>query len=206
MIISRELRITLLISFLAHLLGMCLISIVFLPHGFALRGWSSVSFVGSILREPVSMQAKAQVKERDLVEFPPEAEINHFEQKELAFLPTEKKALNPDSFIDVDSEPQNINLAFSRDYTGKKEREIIFQPPFVKYPEVAIQDEVKGDCAVFNVYISTSGLVEQVVNMQTSSSPEIDTALARYIEKWRFAPAPESQGQWQTIKIALDSK
>ncbi|UCB57511.1 MAG: TonB family protein [Candidatus Omnitrophota bacterium] len=205
MIIGRELRIALLISFLAHLLGMCLISIVFLPHGFILRGWSSVSFVGSILKGSVSVQAKAQAEGGDLVEFPPEAKINHFEQ-ELVALPTERKMLNPDNFIDVDSEPQNIHFAFSRDYTGKKEREIIFQPPFVKYPEVAIQDEVKGDYAVFNVYISSNGLVEQVVNMQASSNPEIDVALIRYIEKWRFVPAPESQGQWQTIKIALDSK
>lgn len=212
MVISRQLRIALLISFLWHLFCMSFVSIVFLPGAFKPRQYSSVYFLGSILRNPVSARHVPRLYKGDFVKLPPELdtrmEITPFSERQRTFLPAQRKVLNPDDFIDVDVSKEGIPYrpSPSRSAGPGGGRQIIFQPAFLNYPEVAIQQELKGDWAIFKIYISADGLVEQLICIQVSGSPEIDAALARYIERWRFAPVAGLQGQWQTVKISLDAK
>ncbi len=303
MVISRQLRIALLISFLWHLFCMSFVSIVFLPGAFKPRHYSSVYFLGSILGSPVSARPPALLEsgraglpvdkrgagearrmprlyKGDFVKLPPELDarmdITPFSERQRTSLPAQRKVLNPDDFIDVDvllrqgfplrsssfggqveglsPEAQALGDVSKEDISsfesfasakrpkaqrdssllqnrpspsrdssllqnrpspsrsggrsgGRSEgRQIIFQPAFLNYPEVAIQQELKGDWAIFKIYISADGLVEQLICIQVSGNPEIDAALARYIERWRFAPVAGLQGQWQTVKISLDAK
>ena len=238
MVISRQLRIALLISFLWHLFCMSFVSIVSLPGGFKPRQYSSVYFLGSILGSPVSARPPALLESRragltvdkrggqarrmsrlykgDFVKLPPELDarmdITPFSERQRTSLLAQRKVLNPDDFIDVDVSKEGIPYRPSPSRSGggsgrgSEGRQIIFQPAFLNYPEVAIQQELKGDWAIFKIYISADGLVEQLICIQVSGSPEIDAALARYIERWRFAPVAGLQGQWQTVKISLDAK
>ena len=235
MVIGRQLRIALLVSFLWHLFCMSFVSIVFLPGGFKPRQYSSVYFLGSILRSPVLARPPAVLESRraglpvdkrgagearrmsrlykgDFVKLPPELDarmdITPFSERQRTSLPAQRKVLNPDDFIDVDVLKEGIPSfkSFASAKRPKTPRQIIFQPAFLNYPEVAIQQELKGDWAIFKIYISADGLVEQLICIQVSGSPEIDAALARYIERWRFAPVAGLQGQWQTVKISLDAK
>jgi len=203
---------------------MSFVSIVFLPGGFKPRQYSSVYFLGSILRSPVS--ARLPVDKRgagearrmsrlykgDFVKLPPELDVRMdmtpFGERQRTSLPAQRKVLNPDDFIDVDVSKEGIPSfeSFASAKSPRAQRQIIFQPAFLNYPEVAMQQEVKGDWAIFKIYISADGLVEQLICMQVSGRPEIDAALARYIERWRFAPVAGLQGQWQTVKISLDAK
>ena len=213
----------LLISFLWHLFCMSFVSIVFLPGGFKPRQCSSAYFLGSILRSPVSarpayQQAGGQARQMprvdkgDFVKLPPELDtqmdITHFSERQRTSLPAQRKVLNPDDFIDVDVSKEGIPYRPSPSRSGGRSggRQIIFQPAFLNYPEVAIEQELKGNWAGFKIYISADGLVEQLICIQVSGSPQIDAALARYIERWRFAPVAGLQGQWQTVKINLGLK
>lgn len=210
MFINRQMRSSLLVSFLWHLFCMSFVSIVFLPGGFKPRQCSSVYFLGSILRSPVSARHIPRAYKGDFVKLPPELDtrmdISPFSERQRTSLPAQRKVLNPDDFIDVDVSRENISSlpSPSRSAGPGEGRQIIFQPAFLNYPEVAMQQELKGDWAVFKIYISADGLVEQLICIQVSGSPEIDAALTRYIERWRFAPVAGLQGQWQTVKINLD--
>jgi len=152
----------------------------------------------------------------DFVKLPPELgarmDMAPFSERQRTSLPAQRKVLTPDDFIDVDVLKGGIPYRPSPSRSGGRSggqsegRQIIFQPAFLNYPEVAIQQELKGDWSIFKIYISADGLVEQLICIQVSGSPEIDAALARYIERWRFAPVAGLQGQWQTVKISLDAK
>lgn len=145
---------------------------------------------------------------RDSAVVPPEAEIpreSHFGEKPDVSLLVEKEQLNYDTIIDVDTfaEKSFSVTSFIPTKGSVQQREIFFQPLLPKYPEWGEQ-EFKGGSIIFRIYISADGLVEQVINVQGSGNPEIDAVLARYIERWRFAPVSHKQGQWQTVKIELD--
>jgi TonB family protein len=207
MFISRQLRMALLISFLWHLICVSFVSIVFLPGGYKLRKYSSVHFLGSILRSPITIEQFSDANWGDYVLVPSEVDIqkeNHFNESPNISLPAEKKILSPDSFIDVDVHRETLpsRLSFVSKEASQPERKIVFQPSSPHYPEW-VQQEFRGSFAKFTIYISSCGLVEQLICVQASGNPEIDTALARYIEKWRFAPVAGLEGQWQTVKIDI---
>lgn len=201
----------LLISFLWHLICASFVSVVFLPSGFKLRQYSSVYFLGSILRSPISIGQLSDVNKGKFIELPPEVDflksLNHFSESPYVSLPAEKKALDPNGFIDVDvseeAMPSLVSLISKG--TSHPERKVVSRPAFPQHPEW-VQQEFRGSFASFNVYISADGLVEQLICVQASGNPEIDAGLARYIEKWRFAPVWGLEGQWQTVKISLDSE
>lgn len=217
MIINRQLRITLLISFLWHLFWLSCVTIIFLPSGLKPRQYSSVHFLGSILSNSVAhverpKQLPGKVKtEVPEVEFPSEAlvgKISHFKQSPHPTLAVEKEILSPDDIIDVDA-PKEIApslLSFASTEKASAQREVIFQPPFPEYPEWLGNQEFRASSAVFKIYISSQGLVQEIVNVQASGNPEIDVVLARYVKRWRFAPAQPQEGHWQTVKINLDPK
>lgn len=159
------------------------------------------------MRDPIAIVQDARGRQRKLAEFPPEADIHQqglFEGSPDIFCSVQRKIFNPDSFIDVDLQkeapPFNASSVSER-FSGQ--REIIFQPPLPEYPEWR-QEEFLTSFAIFKIYISSQGLVEQLVCVQASGNPEIDASLARYIGRWRFAPAPGEKGQWQTARIDLD--
>ena len=209
MIISRQLRIALLISFLWHLFLFFSVSIVFLPGGFKLKQYYSVCFLGSILRDSITFGQRLPLDKRQLVELPSEADISArdpFSAGQYAFLRPEKETLSPESLIDVDVPEEIIpSLAsFVSIEAMPSQREIIFQPVIPCYPEWASGQGFKGNPTVFKINISPDGLVQEVVNIQASGNPEIDASLARYIRRWRFAPAFNQQTHWQTIKINLN--
>ena len=211
MFINRQMRLALLISLLWHLFWMFSVSIVFLPSGFKLKQYFSVHFLGSILSDSLSMAKETDVHRKHSLQFPSEADIqraNHFKASPDVFLATEKVTLSPDSFIDVDIVKDNIltTLSSLTKKTVSVGREVIFRPLLPEYPELEDSQACRAGSVVFKVYISGQGLVQEVINEQASGNPEIDAALARYIRKWRFAPACNLQGQWQSIKINLDDK
>jgi TonB family protein len=115
----------------------------------------------------------------------------------------DKQAFDPDGFIlDADKGQEVFAQSFGAQKDSSGGREIIFQPAFSVYPEWE-QHELKADNVVFKIFISAEGLVEEVTNLKTSGNPEIDAALARYIRRWRFAPASDLSGQWQRVKMKL---
>lgn len=201
MIISRQLCIALLISFLWHLFWMFSVSIVFLPGGFRVRQYSYVDFLGSILRIPAPLSHK-----RELAEVPAEIDMQGpapFSERPYISLPLERKIFNPDTFVDVDT--RQVKAFSVEDLVPPQKaaagREVIFQPPIREYPEWAGSRQFWASSLIFKIYISADGLVQEITNVQGSGNPEIDTALARYVRKWRFAPAFDSGGQWQIIEV-----
>ena len=211
MIISRQLRIALLISFLWHLFWFFSVSIVFLPRGFKLKQYSSVCFLGSILRDSITFGQMLPLEKRQLVELPSEADISTrdpFSAGQYASLPLEKKTLSPESFIDVDI-PEKIVpslTSFVSIEATPSQREVIFQPVIPGYPEWASGQGFKENPTVFKINISPDGLVQEIVNIRVSGNPEIDAALARYIRRWRFAPAFNQQTHWQIINLKFNDK
>lgn len=208
MMVSPELRITLLISFVFHLFCALFVSITFLPSGYKMRQYSSVIFFGSILSTPIFVEQASSSKKKDIAKLPAEADIQKsmlpFSERPGVSLLLEKEALDPDEFVDIDrlkDEPPSFTNFVSTRLTPQ--REIIFKPPLPQYPEWRQQEE-KGAFAIFKIYISADGLVEHSICMQGSGNPEIDAALARYIRRWRFAPVLRAKLEMQTVKINLD--
>lgn len=208
MLISRQLRIALLISFLWHFFWMCAVNIVFLPRGGQLRQYSSIAFLGSILRNSFAGEETLPAKKPDFAELPAGLTARNFsifEQTPPVSLALEKISLNPDNFVELDS-AKEVGLSTEEFVSTKstlKEREVIFRPATPEYPEWTQQGFISSS-VIFHVYISADGLVEETTNIQGSGNPQIDAALARYIRKWRFAPRLDKQGTWQMVKISLD--
>lgn len=207
MSISRQLKTTLLFSLSWHLFWISFVSIVFLPPKFQKRQHARVNFVGSILKKPIAIAQLPAAKTKHLAQLPAEAYIHNqsrFNEDLSAPLTAEREPFNPDNLIDVDSAQE---AAFSADSfvvedTVDAQRELIFKPPLLKYPEWMEQGS-RGSRVIFKIYICTDGLVEQSICLQASGSPEMDAALARYISRWRFAPVAAAEGQWQTVTIDL---
>jgi TonB family protein len=207
MVITRQLRIALLISILLHLFWASFISIVFLPHNFARRQYSCVNFLGSIL--PNSISSSRPVYKKHFIELPSEIDIqkqDFFYEMSDVSLPVGKEDFNPDSFVDVNLEekkgPHALSFVSTKD--ALPEREIIFKPPFPEYPEVAMQQELRVRFVTFKICILNDGLVQEALCIHSCGNPEIDAALARYLRKWHFAPSFSLKKQIQTIKIDLD--
>ena len=121
-------------------------------------------------------------------------------------LAQEKESIDPEDFINLDVFLKDTT-PFDGSVSVKKfpeMRGVVFQPPFPQYPE---WDELKlkSNRVIFKIYISPEGLVEEIISMQASGDPEIDAALARYVRRWRFAPVLNQQGQWQNVKLNLNS-
>lgn len=204
--ISKEFRVAFLFSFLCHVLLICLVSVVFLPNRFALNQHTAVIFLGSILHGSVTKEQTGPQR-KAFLELPFEAKaarVDGFLDMPLDSLAAEKETFAPDRFIvDVDKQQKEFAQSFLAKKMVSSTREIIFQPDFRAYPEWG-QQALKVGAVVFNIFVSADGLVEEVVNLQASGDPEIDTALARYLRRWRFAPVPDNQGQWQRVKMRLD--
>jgi hypothetical protein len=185
---------------------MSFVCIVFPSHNLQCREFSSVIFLGSILKDPVVMRQPGYIAKREFTELfskiDIQKEVNYFNQRPSISLSVERKVINPDKLIDVDKSKKRQLLlpSFTTTKYPDPQREIIFQPTFFKYLEWTEQ-EFKAGGAIFKIYISADGFVEQIINEQASGNPEIDAALARYIEKWRFTPTLSQSGQWQIIKI-----
>ncbi|MFH1246070.1 MAG: hypothetical protein V1662_06270 [Candidatus Omnitrophota bacterium] len=124
------------------------------------------------------------------------------------FLQRERTVINPGSIIGTignDSRGEDSLKKLSLDTENLPEllqREIIFQPPFPKYYELT-EPKPTRSYAIFKIFISAAGTIDEITNVKLSGNPEMDMTLARYIKKWRFAPAFGPDGQWQTVKINL---
>ena len=170
----------------------------------------SIPFLGSILRNSVSIRQAPQAQKKHFVGLPSEVDIQKqslFYERPHISLPIEREALNPDGFIDIDAHGEERTFAASFVSINETllQREIIFQPPIPEYPEDATtQQELKTSFVIFKIYVSDDGLVEEAINVCSCGNPEIDAALARYIRRWRFAPVAGRKRQIQTIKIDLD--
>ncbi|MBN2097706.1 MAG: hypothetical protein JW714_04420 [Candidatus Omnitrophica bacterium] len=205
MIINKELRIALLLSLCWHLFWMSSVSIVFVPRGLGVRQFSGVNFLGSILG---SSAEEGLAPASGFSQLPQELNIQktYFTKSPQAILPLEKNFPNTDDFIDlavpVAKGPVLITSATEGD-TSLAGRQPIFKPPFPQYLNW-VEEELKTDAVSFKTYIEPSGLVQEVINVQASSNPEIDVLLARYVRKWRFAPGAGATGEWQIIKIPLN--
>lgn len=165
---------------------------------------ASIYFWGSILESSSFLQQGPQDKKRTFTELP----FSSSRETQIRFddpaWSSQRGIVNPDELVELDHARQG-NPVFSDlvpAVTSSQKREIIFQPPLPKHPEWR-QQKIRADQAVFKIYISAEGLVEEVLNSESSSHPEIDAALARYLSRWRFAPAASQKGQWQTVRIGL---
>jgi TonB family protein len=214
MLINRALAMALFISFLWHLFWVSFVSIVFLPSGLSAKKYSSVNFLGSILRSSAftRLPAERHGGQVDRSEIDIQRQSPFHTRPYLSF-PLERKNLDPESFIDVDmllnrryaklSTQTVLKQVLPAGSNSSVQREIIFQPSLPDYPEWD-HSEFRGALIMFKIYISAEGLVQDVINVQASGNPGMDAALARYIRRWRFAPAFGSQGQWQTVRISTN--
>ncbi len=205
--VSRQLRFSLLVSSLLHLFCFAFISVVFLPRGFSLNSPTRVDFLGSILAGNIYKSELGEPKQA-VFKVPAEAQINTtgFFSSVPAVLPDlEKQSMDYDQFINIDSVP--LPAPFLNDTelpADSGEREVIFKPDLPEYPEWSGSQEVNSGLAVFDVYISSAGLIEQLLCVQSSGNPQLDAALTRYIRKWRFAPVDKEQNARQSIEIDLN--
>ncbi|MFC1698433.1 TonB family protein [Candidatus Omnitrophota bacterium] len=189
---------------------MCLsfFTLISAPGGFQPREYCSVNFLGAIFNQAVPLDEIFSSPNKNLIELPAEAEIQHQINYAGArlFVSENKQIVDPDYLIDPDV-PKNELLAsvnFAQpSRSASFEREVLFRPELPQYPEWA-QQEFRANSAVFKIYISASGAVEEWTCLQASGNPELDANLARYIEKWRFVPAFDQQGNWQLVKIELE--
>jgi hypothetical protein len=185
---------------------MSFICIVFPSHNLESRKFSPVIFLGSILQKPVVMRQTRHMAKREFSKLfskmDLQKEANCFNQLSPISLSIERENIDPDKFIDVDKSKKRQLLlpSFAMTEYPRAQREIIFRPTFFEYPEWSEQEFSTVE-AIFKIYISADGFVEQIINEQVSGNPEIDAALARYIAKWRFTPTFDQSGQWQIIKI-----
>lgn len=210
MFISQDLRQALLISLIWHLFCISFVSVGLTPTGLQPKQHFLVSHLGSILKEPFLSESVETSAKTELVKLPVEAQLatdeNYFKGWPDVSVQEEKAVIHPDSFVGVDGfkkvKPVFADLPKAR--PGQKEREVIFRPEFPQYPEW-VQQDFRASFIVFNVYVSAEGLVEELICLQASGNPEIDATLARYIERWRFAPVSSQQGEWQKVKIDLQT-
>lgn len=229
--INRQLQTCLLFSIAGHLVCFCSVA-VFFPHiGFKDNHYSTVNFLGTILTAPFAPEqqladtALLLPKSKQLTAQSTNSKMESFTKKldkkcivhipgsdcpARLFLPIEQTVINPANIIgpigkdtaDKDS-LKKLSLDIE-DSPSLLQREIIYQPPFPKYYELS-EFKPKRNYAIFKIYISSAGTIEEIVNIKFSGNPEMDMALARYINKWRFAPAFEQEGQWQIVKINLQT-
>lgn len=209
MLISKQLRVALIISFFWHLFWISSICIIFLPNSLPKRQFPLVNFIGSVLRNNIA-DNQSLTRPAALVSLPAEADIHRqgfFKISPDVFLQLEKKYFRSSRFIDVDKSERKKAIfknVSSSSPVKTKDREILFRPAFHQYPEWNTQQISRNDI-VFKIYISAEGLVQQVINLRTCGNPEIDAALARYIRRWRFAPDADQRAQWQKIKLSLEA-
>lgn len=207
MLINRQLKISLLISFCWHLFCLSFFSIAFLSRGYKPNRYPTISFSGSILRGPLFIQQRPPAKK--IVELPLphdlDQPLSRFSQSPDALFLPEKKHIRPNNLIDIDAlEKPSAIFSSPTSEQVSAQREVIFQPPFPHFPEWMGTQKEWPDFAVFEVYISADGLVEQPVCVQGSGNPEIDARLTRYINRWRFTPLEEPESQRETLKVSLE--
>ncbi len=199
MMLSKQLRIALLMSFLWHVVLLCIFSLVFSKGNFRFNLQPEVVFLGSILRRHLMADVSN-------VALPKGAELkspSRFKDRAQVKYTSEKGIIDVERFIDVDFARGEFAKSFaSLKSSSTSLREIIFKPDFSGYPEWE-QEESTFAAVEFKIFISSEGMVEQVVAMRASGNPEIDAALARYIRRWRFAPAVEAKGEWQRVTLNL---
>lgn len=182
------------------------VSVVLLPKGFKLNIQPVIVFLGPILRDAPVASEGAVTSKKDFVILPAAAEL--LQQSNFINMPPllnagNKETLDAENYIDPDTLQAPTFTQFVAGNTPTDVRELIFRPPFPAYPEWEQQHFKTGNVRL-KAFVSSEGLVEEVVVTQASGNPEVDAALARYVRKWRFAPSGDAQGQWQRLTLRLN--
>lgn len=197
--LNTQLKIALMVSLFWHLVILCTFSLVFSSTDFRFNLQSDVMFLGSILQSSL-------IDDAATIALPEGSELsNESRFNERAFIKhaSEKGRIDAERFIDVDFTAHEYAQSFAALENGASLREIIFKPNFLGYPEWE-QEEIVPGAVEFKIFISSEGIVEQVLATRVSGNPEIDAAFSRYIRRWRFAPAAETNGEWQRVTLSLN--
>ena len=75
-------------------------------------------------------------------------------------------------------------------------RSLIYKPPPPKLTSSISQPSLKA-----KIWISPSGNVEKVELINITGDIEIDTAVIKYLKKWKFSPISINQTQWAIVTV-----
>ena len=75
-------------------------------------------------------------------------------------------------------------------------RSLLYKPPPPKLTSSISQPSVKA-----KIWISPSGNVEKVELINITGDTEIDTAVIKYLKKWKFNPINTNQIQWAIVTV-----
>lgn len=206
--ISRRFQICLLFSLIGHSLCFCLVTIIFPPAGFKNNRCPAVNFLGPIL--PPEQKITAQTPLKSFAKkLDKECIVSLPGFIAPLLLPIEQTVSNPANIIGAIEKDiaggdsfKKLSVHTTEAVPNLLQREIIFQPPFPKY--YALNEPLSPkNAAIFKINVSPDGTIEKITSMKLSGNPEMDTILARYIKKWRFAPAWTQGSRQQIVKINI---
>ncbi|MEA3488952.1 MAG: hypothetical protein U9R44_01230 [Candidatus Omnitrophota bacterium] len=225
--ISRNLRIALLVSLGAHVLAMSAVTIITPDDVERMRPYSRIDFLGPILRktafdimlESVHPAAKttysyaiygpqsgylkvvASKRESGLREFPPYLE-NNMDALVFDFLRGSKVV--PDIFPGFKED--GLPLSKWNDVLTEEEgeRKVIYrpEPPY-------IMRGLYGDNITFRVrvtvLIGADGKVRKTEPLTTTGYPQIDLLVSKYVKGWIFEPkkGPAAGDEWRDVVVVL---
>ncbi len=180
MLIGRQLRIALLISLLWHLFWMTSVSIVFLPSGLKLKQYSSVYFLGSILRDSISF-AQAPLDRKPFSNGA--GQVPHADKKHFAELPSEADIRGISHFTPLEI----INPLEAKFLTGFSEK------PYVSLP-------VKRDTLNPDSFIDVDTRQRPGFSgLSSEAQAEVGTATQRDSSLLQNRPSPSRSGGREII-------
>ena len=227
--ISRDLKMALLVSLGVHILGMSAVTIITLEGMKRTRPYTRVDFLGPILRKtafdimlenanPVVrttyrytvlpprteyLEAVAPKRESAVQEFPRNLEMR-MDTPVLDFLTGPKTA--PEAAMDLTAD----DLATGRQVADKTEvageRKVIYRPdaPFIMRGLHGDKETFRGRARVL---IDKSGKVKKAELLTTTGYPELDIMFFKFVRGWIFEPKADMAGEdeWCEMEVVLSA-
>jgi len=206
-------------------------TVVIVPIGVRQKGFSDISFLGSVLDKesfwheletlkmssvldqkglgaPILLHKDALTTEPIKAPFHKSTRLDesHYKPNASEVIKKKKEFLVVSGDKDLAREEAGLSIIEGR----AKERSIIFRPSPPDYKEVIVLSQETAGAhfkVKLRIIISPDGSVKAVDNLETSGRPEIDLIAARYLKKWKFSSlSPDKPQEDQEGIISLEIK
>ncbi len=220
--ISRDLRLALMISLGVHLTFFSVVTIVNPAAFIKITPYTKIQFLGPLLKKTVfdiMLESANPQSKINYSQLPQELFANSLkvtspgrraieEAANVIFSDTEYESMIEEHLVDIKTVPDFLRLpepVLKGAGFTKNTRKVIYRP---EAPLVS-SDLYKGTSAfrvTFRILVSPEGSVKSAGYITTSGDPQIDILAKKYVSGWIFEPRRDdkAEDEWQEKEVILD--